>query len=89
VTQDFAEAAKWYRLAADRDYGGAQNNLALLYALGHGVPKDVVEAYKWFALSEKHSDTNGADIRAAMIKEMTPDKIAEAEKRVKEFVPQK
>ena len=37
-------------------------NPAIAYALGKGVPKDVVEACKWFALAAAHSDTNnGAD----------------------------
>jgi TPR repeat protein len=87
VPQDFAEAARLYRLAAERDYGGAQNNLALLYARGQGVPRDPVEAAKWFALAERHGDTNGADVRAAILRELTPEQRAEVEKRVREFTP--
>ena len=59
-----------------------------LPVLGKGVPKDLVEAYKWFALAATHGDTNnGADIHATRVKEMTPAQIAEAEKRVHDFVP--
>lgn len=54
------------------------------------MPKDLVEAYKWFALAATHGDTNnGADIHATRVKEMTPAQIAEAEKRVHDFVPKK
>ena len=88
MTQNDAEAVKWFRKAAERNFGGAQNNLAIACALGKGMPKDLVEAYKWFALAATHGDTNnGADIHAATVKEMTPAQIAEAEKRVHDFVP--
>jgi hypothetical protein len=55
VPQDFGLAAKWYRKAAEHvpDLGGAgqgRNNLALLYMAGHGVNRDYVSAYMWFAL---------------------------------------
>ncbi|MCX6895340.1 MAG: tetratricopeptide repeat protein, partial [Verrucomicrobia bacterium] len=85
VAPDPTDAAKWYRTAAERGFGGAQNNLALLTAFGKGVTKDPVEAAKWFSLAAQHGDNNGADVRAGLLKEMTPAQIAEAEKRAKEF----
>ena len=51
VPQDFAEAAKWYRLSADQGYALAQSNLGLMYAKGQGVPQDLVLAYMSFSLS--------------------------------------
>lgn len=47
VSQDNAEAVKWYRLAADQGYASAQGNLGILYANGIGVPQDYAEAVKW------------------------------------------
>jgi len=47
VTQDYAEAAKWYRQAAEQGFAPAQNNLGNLYAQGFGVAKDSAEAFKW------------------------------------------
>ena len=38
VTQNYAEAAKWYRKAADQGRVGSQVSLALMYSLGKGVP---------------------------------------------------
>ena len=38
VPQDYAEAAKWYRLAADQGFAKAQNSLGAQYATGEGVP---------------------------------------------------
>ena len=90
MPQDDAAAADWFRKAAERGFGGARDNLAIACVLGKGVPKDLVEAYKWFALAVTHGDTNnGADIHATRIKEMTPAQITEAEKRVHDFVPKK
>ena len=48
---DPAEAAKWYRLAADQGHANAQFNLGVMYANGEGVPKDDAEAVKWYRLA--------------------------------------
>jgi hypothetical protein len=50
VPQDHAEAARWYRLAADQGLAGAQHNLGLAYANGNGVPQNYAEAVKWYRL---------------------------------------
>jgi TPR repeat protein len=46
--QDYAEAAKWYRQAADQGHPRARYNLGFLYAKGQGVPQDYAEAAKWY-----------------------------------------
>ena len=48
VPQDYAEAAKWYRKAADQGHAGAQIKLGSLYETGHGVPRDLGEAQRWY-----------------------------------------
>ena len=48
LPKDYAEAAKWYRKAADRGYAPAQVMLGALLENGQGVTKDEVEAVKWF-----------------------------------------
>ena len=40
VSQSYAEAAKWFRKAADLGDDVAQNNLGRMYYTGQGVPKD-------------------------------------------------
>ena len=45
---DAAEAAKWFRLAAEQDHATAQNNLGGMYADGRGVPQDDAEAVRWY-----------------------------------------
>jgi hypothetical protein len=56
VTQDDAEAVKWYRRAAEQGYADAQHNLGaeaqyslgVMYVHGRGVPQDDAEAVKWY-----------------------------------------
>ena len=89
VEKNAAESVKWYRRAAEQNQATAQYNLANCYARGIGVPIDYVEAYKWFNLATAQGERNakkGCDIMAAM---MTPDQIAEAQRRSFAFVPHK
>src|SRR6266850_2002891 len=39
VTQDYKEAAKWYRLAGDHGNAQAQYNVGVMYAGGRGLPQ--------------------------------------------------
>lgn len=47
VPQNYSEAAKWYRLAAEQGHAAAQCNLGLYYLYGWGVYKDRQEAVRW------------------------------------------
>ena len=49
--QDYAEAVKWYRLAAEQGDSAAQYNLAVMYNNGEGVLQDYAEAMKWYRLA--------------------------------------
>jgi TonB family protein len=46
---DLAQAAVWYRLAAQGGDAYAQNNLGVLYNRGAGVPLDKKQAVYWYA----------------------------------------
>jgi tetratricopeptide (TPR) repeat protein len=48
VAKDNVEAVKWFRKAAEQNYGPAQYNLGACYNPGEGVAEDDVEAVKWF-----------------------------------------
>ena len=48
VLQDYAEAAKWYRLGAEQGDSRSQNSLGTSYLTGEGVPEDYVESTKWY-----------------------------------------
>ena len=51
VPQNYAEAAKWYRLAAEQGHASAQYRLGILYILSRGVPQNFAEAAKWYRLA--------------------------------------
>jgi TPR repeat protein len=63
VPQDFTEAVKWFRKAADQGYAKAQALLGSMYFLGHGVPQDNTEAVKWFRMA---ADQGEADAQAVL-----------------------
>ena len=58
VPQDYSEAAKWYRLAADQGLAEAQIDLGRLYEDGHGVPQDYTEAAKWYRLAAEQGQAD-------------------------------
>lgn len=49
--QDFAEAARWYRLAADQGLAESQHMLGVMYDRGDGMPQDFAKAIKWYRLA--------------------------------------
>jgi hypothetical protein len=51
IPQDYAEAAYWYRLAAEQGCADAQYELAYLFEHGLGVPLDYAEAAHWYLRS--------------------------------------
>ncbi|CAM1656372.1 Sel1-like repeat [Bartonella choladocola] len=51
VNQDMAEAAKWFKLAAEKGNVSAYFNLGLMYKNGQGVSQDKEKAAKWFKLA--------------------------------------
>ena len=49
--QDYAQAVKYYRLAADQGFAMAQYNLGICYYNGQGVPEDDGMAAKYYRLA--------------------------------------
>jgi hypothetical protein len=56
VAQDYAQAAEWYRKAADQSHPLAQFNLAMMYAKGQGVARDDAESVVWFGKAARLGD---------------------------------
>ena len=48
VSQDYAEAAQWYRKAAEKDDRRAQFKLGHFYENGLGVARDMNTAIEWY-----------------------------------------
>ncbi len=56
VPQDYAEAFKWYKAAAEQEVAPAQCNLGLCYQTGRGCEQNDTEAVKWFCRAAKQGD---------------------------------
>ena len=80
VPKDYAEAVKWYRMAAEQGHAKAQFNLAVMYARGRGVPEDDVRAYAWYNLAAEQGYEPAVKARKRLRERMTAKQIAQAEK---------
>ena len=78
-----------YRKAAEQGHAPAQFNLGDMYRDGEGVPQDDVEAFKWFSLATTYADESQreglADRRDLAASRLTPEQLAEGQKRVREW----
>jgi uncharacterized protein len=89
--QDWDEAVKWYGRAAQLGNAAAEDNLGLMYEEGHGgLPRDEVQAYKWFLLSEQQGNPEGQHdaTEFALYHALTPQQFAEAKRLAAAFRPQ-
>ena len=87
VPSDYAEAVKWYRKAAEQGDSGAQCQLGIMFEDGKGVPQDYIEAYKWYNLAAAGGVAKVSEFRSLLAEKMTPEQIAEAQRRSAKFVP--
>jgi TPR repeat protein len=83
VAVDATEAARWYRLGADRNDVRAQCELGQLYFNETGVTRDYSSAYVWFSLAALQAPL--ADNREGLLElcniataRMTPEEVADA-----------
>lgn len=86
VSQDYAKAMQWLRLAAQQGSGLAQANLGVMYNNGQGVPQDFGKAFMWYVVATtsgfKEADAN----MSALAARMTPTQIAQARQEAAEWL---
>lgn len=58
VPQDYAQAAQWYRRAAEQGLSAAQFNLGRMYLHGEGLPQDCVQAEQWYSKAARQGDAD-------------------------------
>ena len=85
VARDYGEAEKWSRLSAEQGHLMAQFQLGEMYLDGTGVTRDKVQAYVWFSLAARHGYPEGAKYRDSLAKKMSPEQIAEGQRKVEEW----
>ena len=54
--QNYAQAFKWYQLAAEQDYAPAQYLLARMFRKGRGTDRNYMQAYIWAAMAAAATD---------------------------------
>ena len=86
VPQDDAEAARWYRLAAEQSHAEAQYNLGLLvYFIGRGASQDTTQALMWLSLAASQGNENAQKTLAMVEKQAAPAEITEAGRMAQEW----
>jgi localization factor PodJL len=84
---DFARAAGWFIPAANRGLADSQFNLAVLFARGMGVERDLMESYKWFSLAANAGDNEAVARRDEVAGVLGEQALALANARVDNWLP--
>lgn len=66
MRQDYAQAAHWYRKAADQGLDKAQYNLGVLHDIGQGVERNESEAAQWYHKAAEAGNTDAQYTLASM-----------------------
>ncbi len=84
---DYDRAVQEFRLLANQGHAQAQVNLGIIYSQGRGVPKDNVQAYRWYTLAANQGDDLAEKFKDHLEKSMTPTQLAEAQRLAREWKP--
>ena len=77
---DYNQAFKWYKLAAEQSYARAQLNLGLMYSHGGmGVRQDYTLAYMWLNIGAANGSSAAKRWRKKVAGNMTPQAIEKAQ----------
>ena len=60
VSQDYNEAMRWFRKAADAGNVCAKDWIGWMYQHGHGVSQDDTEAMQWYRKAAEAGDSDAA-----------------------------
>lgn len=67
VPQDYTQAVKWFKLAAEQGKPYAQYQIGFFYQHGVGVKMNINEAIRWYSIAA----TNGSDEAEKALKELS------------------
>lgn len=87
VPQNYTEAAKWYRKAAERDIALAQYIVGVMYEHGQGVPQNYAESYFWLVLASRSEDKDSTTARDEVAVHLTADQMLALKNRANEWKP--
>lgn len=84
--QDFEEAAKWFKSAAEQNHAAAQYELGLLYHNGLGVDLDNEKSYMWLNLAAAAGIEQAAGARDKVMRSLSTKQLAHAQKAAREWL---
>ena len=79
VSENHAEAVKWWHKAARQGHATAQINLSEIYETGDGVTQDLVAAYKWAKLAAAQGREEAHKKCEALVLKMNSEQIGTVE----------
>lgn len=85
LEEDASAAAPWLQRAAQAGDVESQHQLGRLHIQGSGVAQDYVQAHKWLNVAAAGGSTAAFDMRAVVADLMTPEQLAEAQARARQF----
>ncbi len=86
IEKNPAEAAKWFRKAAEKGVQDAQFRLGGLYERGEGVPQDLEYAYGWYGVSAHLGNTQAAAALSATKGNLGPTELQKAEALAQDLI---
>ncbi len=77
---DYDRAVQEFLPLAEQGHVQAQVNLGIIYSQGRGVPKDFVQAYRWYTLAADQGDGLALKFQNLLEKSLTLEQLAEAQR---------
>ena len=84
---DYDRAVQEFRPLAEQGHAQAQLNMGIMSSQGLGVPKDSVQAYRWYTLAAGQGDDLAEEFKDHLEKSMSLDQLVEAQRLVREWTP--
>ncbi len=81
----YDRAVQEFRLLAEQGHAQAQVNLGIMSSQGRGVPKDSVQAYRWYTLAAGQGDDLAEKFKDHLEKSMTLGHLAAAQRLAREW----
>lgn len=84
--RNFSNAVKYFRQAAEAGWPAAQNALGAMLMQGEGVPRNRVEAYKWFSIASQAGHSKAQANLALVSSQMSLDQVYKAEELATQWI---
>jgi len=88
VPQDYAEAVRWFSLAAEQGHVAAQATLGAYYWAGRGVEQDLTRAYFWSALALAGGDQASRYRVTVLASRLNRSQVAAAQQHANDWIRQ-